>query len=130
MRISLYARHHITIPWKLRILKPKNSRVSIYPWSLKFSLKSRLLFNLFYCFCMFVKKIFQISWVCISQKVNSVIVQNFRHIYFYVKTKILIDFHICISVPLSLLCKYKLYFYNFCSTSKKLWSYVKIFLAD
>ena len=35
----------------------------------------------------------------ISQKVNSVVIRNLRHII-YVKTKILIDFHICISVPL------------------------------
>ena len=30
--------------------------------------------------------------------------RNLRHIIFYEKTKILVDFHICISVPLNPLC--------------------------
>ena len=34
LKISLYVCIHVkTIPWKFRILNPKNSRV-IYPWSL------------------------------------------------------------------------------------------------
>ena len=40
------------------------------------------------------RKAFHTYWVCISQKVNSVIMQNFW------KTKILVDFHASISVPL------------------------------
>ena len=43
------------------------------------------------------KQTFHISPVRISQQVNSVIMRNLRH-NFYVKTKILGDFHICISV--------------------------------
>ena len=63
-------------------------------------LKSRLLFNIFYCFCMFKKKI-RISRVRISEKVNSIILRNLRCNFFYMKTKILVDFYICVSVPLS-----------------------------
>ena len=36
----------------------------------------------------------------ISQGVNSVIMRNFSAYYFCVKTKLLVDFYICISVPL------------------------------
>ena len=37
----------------------------------------------------------------ISEKVKCIIMPNLRHFIFDVKTKILTDFHICISVPLS-----------------------------
>ena len=52
---SLHGRVHIA-PWKLSLLNPKNSCV-IYLWRCIF-LKNRLVFNIFYCFCMFVKKHF------------------------------------------------------------------------
>ena len=49
--------HMKTILWKFLILNPKNSRV-ICLWSLKSFLKSRLIFILFFCFWMFVNKLF------------------------------------------------------------------------
>ena len=52
---SLHGRVHIA-SWKLSLLNPKNSWV-IYLWRCIF-LKNRLVFNIFYCFCMFVKKQF------------------------------------------------------------------------
>ena len=36
----------------------------------------------------------------ISQNVNGITMQNLSHIVFYVKMKIALDFHICISVLL------------------------------
>ena len=48
----------------------------------------------------FCKQTFHVFRVCISQKSKGVIVRNLRHIISYIKTKILTDFHICISVPL------------------------------
>ena len=36
----------------------------------------------------------------ISQNVNGITLQNLSHIVFYVKMKIALDFHICISVLL------------------------------
>ena len=66
-----------------------------------FFLKSRLLFNIFYCFCIFVNKHFiylaahnSTCKYCYNAKPSAD--------YFYVKTKISIDFQICISVPLTL----------------------------
>ena len=56
-------------------------------------LKSRVLFNIFCCFCMFVKKYVSKSKQCYNAKPLAY--------YFYVKTKLLVDFHICIGVPLS-----------------------------
>ena len=57
-----------------------------------FFLNSRLLFNIFYCFCIFVnKQTFPISQVPINQKVNAVIMRNLPHII-YVKTKIYVNF--------------------------------------
>ena len=47
------------------------------------------------------KQTFHVSRVLISQKAKGVIMRNLRYIIFYVKTKILTDFHICISAPLS-----------------------------
>ena len=35
-----------------------------------------------------------------SQNVNSIIKQNIQHKNRYVRTKISVDFHICVSVPL------------------------------
>ena len=36
----------------------------------------------------------------ISQKMKGVIMRNLRDTVFYVKTNVLQDFHICVSVPL------------------------------
>ena len=73
--ILLHVRVHMkTIPWKMRIHNLKNSWV-IFPRSLYFSWKNRLLFNAFYCFYLFNNKQF-ISRVRISQKVKGVIIQN------------------------------------------------------
>ena len=55
--------------------------------------KSRLIFTLFYCFSMFVNKLFTYPRKrCFSVKSSTS--------YFQVKTKILADFEICISAPL------------------------------
>ena len=40
------------------------------------------------------------SHVRVSQKVKDVLLKNYQHINFHIKTKILADFKICISVPL------------------------------
>ena len=53
-----------------------------------FFLKSGLLFNIFYCFCMFVNK-YQIE--------NAIKMYNFLHVIFYVKTKISVDFHVYVN---------------------------------
>ena len=46
------------------------------------------------------KNIFHISQVRIFQKVNCVMMRNLWH-HFYVKTKIWVDFHVCISILLT-----------------------------
>ena len=46
------------------------------------------------------KQTFHIAPVRVTQKAKGVIMRNLRDIILYVKTKILIDFHICIRVPL------------------------------
>ena len=64
-----------------------------------FFLKIRLIFNIFYCFRMFVNKHFTYSGVHISQSKRCYNVIPSVH-YFLVKTKLLTDFQICISIPL------------------------------
>ena len=55
-------------------------------------LKSRLIFILFYCFWIFVNKLFTyLTWKCFNVKFST---------YFHKKTKIVADFQICISAPL------------------------------
>ena len=49
------------------------------------------------------KQTFRISKVRISQKVKGVIMRNLRGTIFYMKTNVLQDFHICISVPLKIM---------------------------
>ena len=44
----------------------------------KFLQKSRLIFNIFYCFLMFVKELF----TYLTQKVKGVLALNFEHIIF------------------------------------------------
>ena len=47
------------------------------------------------------KQIFRIFKVRLSQKVKGAIMRNLRDTIFYMKSNVLQDFHICISVPLS-----------------------------
>ena len=71
-------------------------------------LKNRLLFNIFYCFCMhpnirnvcLQNKHFVYLGVYISKSKQSQKAKPWVY-YFYVNLKILADFHICISVPLT-----------------------------
>ena len=63
-----------------------------------FFLKS-LLFYIFYCFCMFVNKHFIYLRCIISESKQCYNPKSLTY-YLYVKTKISVDFHICISVPL------------------------------
>ena len=89
LKISLYVRVHTkTIASKFRILDPKSSRG-----------KSWLLFNIFCCFCMFVIKHFIFSGAH-NSKSRCCYTAKLSTYYFYVKTKISIDFENCISVPL------------------------------
>ena len=82
MNISLCVCVYIkTILWKSHILNPKNSRV-ISPKFVK-SLKSRLIFNIFYFSRMFVNKLFSISLVRSTQKVKDVLMWNFQHIFIW-----------------------------------------------
>ena len=78
---------------KFCILNPKNSR-GICPWILIFFSKSRLISNIFYCFSVFVNNCVYISkskW-CFNVKSS---------VYcFHMKTKMLVNFQICIGIPL------------------------------
>ena len=58
------------------------------------------MFNIFYCFFMFIKKHFTISNMHLSESTRCYNVIPSLH-YFYKKTKIA-DFQICISVPLNI----------------------------
>ena len=72
---------------------------SYLPAKFVFFLKSRLLFNIFYSFCMFVNKHFILSNTHNSKSKwcdNAKLLEY----YFYVKKKMSVDFQICISVPL------------------------------
>ena len=64
--------------------------------------KSRLLFSIFYCFCMFLNKHFIISGVYISKSKQCYTAKPSAY-HFYEKTKISVDFYICSSVPLIIL---------------------------
>ena len=61
-------------------------------------LGSRLIFNIFYCFWMFVNKLFTYSRVHISKNKTCLNAKSSAY-YLHMKTKILPDFWICISVP-------------------------------
>ena len=63
-------------------------------------LKSRLIFNIFYCFWVFVNSVNNISRTHISKSKRGFDVK-FSAYYFNTKTKILVDFQICISAPLN-----------------------------
>ena len=73
--------------------------MSYLPVKFVFSLKSRLLFNVFYFFCMFVNKHSRYVKCTYLKRERCYNVQSAWY-YFYMKTNILQDFHICISVPL------------------------------
>ena len=60
-------------------------------------LKSRLIFNIFYCFWMFVNKIFSRAHISKSKRCFNVKSSTY---YFHIKTKILADFQICNTVIL------------------------------
>ena len=62
-------------------------------------LKIRLIFNICYCFWMFVNKLFTYPRVHISKNKRCFNMKSSTY-YFYMKTKILADFQICDSVPL------------------------------
>ena len=73
---------------------------SYSPVKLVIFLKSRLLFNVFYCFCMFLNKHFTNLKYAYLKKWKLLCVIMWY--YFYMKTNVLLDFHICISVTLNL----------------------------
>ena len=72
---------------------------SYLPAKFVFFLKSGLIFERFCCFCMFVNKHFTNAGAYNSKSKRCL---NAKHLayYFYIKTKISLGFHICISVPL------------------------------
>ena len=109
MEISLYVCVHVkTILWKFRIVNQEFS--SYLPAKFVNFLKSRLIFNIFYCFWMFVNKLFTyLTWAYLrKQKVFNVKSSTY---YFHMKTKALADFQICISVPLTFTEKASIYFF-------------------
>ena len=61
--------------------------------------KNWLIFILFYCFCMLVKNFSHISGAHTSERKRCFNIKSSTY-YFHVKTKMLENFHICISVPL------------------------------
>ena len=96
MKNFLYVCVHIkTIPWRFRILNLKNFWI-ICPWSFANFLKSRLIFNIYYFWML----TFHISHVRahVSQSKRCFNVKSSTY-YFPMKTKILADFQIFISVP-------------------------------
>ena len=66
-----------------------------------FSLKSRLFLKMFYCFSMFLNKHFINTDVYISKSEWFYNVKPSTY-FFYMRTKISLNVHICISVPLML----------------------------
>ena len=71
-----------------------------------FFLKSRLIFKIFYCFCMFVYKYFINTGGWYVSKSKRYYNAKPSAYYFYMRMKTPLDFGICISVPLRYL--------NFC----------------
>ena len=75
---------------------------SYLPVNFRFFLKSRLPFNIFYCFCMFINKHFstsRLNYFRILRIKNA----KFSGYYFYMNTNIKGNFQICISVSLTLI---------------------------
>ena len=90
--------------------------MSFLPVKFVFFLKSRLLFNVFYCFCMFVNKHFTYLR-CANLKAWKVLKCAICVLLFFMLRRI---FHICISVPLT--C-YWMSRFNFCPIHHKIFSY-------
>ena len=65
-------------------------------------LKSKLIFHIL-LFLNVCKQTFHRSHLDISQKVKSILNIKSTTYYFHMKTKVLVDFQICISVPSKLL---------------------------
>ena len=128
MKISLYICLRIkTMLWKFCILNPKNSKSYL---RVKFVnlLKSRRIFNIFFCIIarIFISTLNNVNDnnllffnVC-KQSHFSHIFSHFSHIskskrcfnvksstYFHMKTKILLDFQICVSAPLRIVAKFR-----------------------
>ena len=89
---------HSLCSYKYHILKISHSE------SLEFSSYSLVKFLFFSksisLFLYICQQKFRISKVRISQKTKGVITRNLRDTIFSMKTNVLQDFHICISVPL------------------------------
>ena len=86
----------------LKILHSESLEFSSYsPLKFVFFLKSRLLFNVLYCFCMFVNKHFA-NLKCSYENCYNEMCYKVQSAwsYFYTKKNVLQDFHICMSVPL------------------------------
>ena len=66
-----------------------------------FFLKSRLIFEIFYCFCMFVKKRFTDTGAYISESKGWYNAKSSAY-NFYMRTNVPLNFRICISVPLKI----------------------------
>ena len=78
LKVSLYVCVHMkTIPWKFRILNPKNF--------VDF-LKSRLTFNIFFCFWIFVDKLSHISRAHISKSKPCFNVKSSTY-YFHIRPR-------------------------------------------
>ena len=106
MKISLYAWLHIkTIHWKFCNLNPKSSHV-IWPWCLNFSCKVAYFLTSIVSVCLWTN--ISYIWGVYIWKIKQHYNAKPSAYHFYVKTKILLDFHICINVPLS---KYLTFFY-------------------
>ena len=58
------------------------------------------IFNIFYCFWMFANKLFTYLTCAYLKKLRRCFNVKSSTYYFHMKTKILLDFQICISVPL------------------------------
>ena len=76
--------------------------MSYSPVKFVFFLKSRLIFNRFYCFCTFVNKHYKHSQTLrvYNSRILRVKTAKFSGYYFYMSTNIQGDFEICIRVPL------------------------------
>ena len=100
MKISLYLGVYLkTIPWKFINVHPRNPGV-IYPWNFYFSYNSRLIFQIFCCFCRFINKHFSNTDAYISKSKPCYNAKPAAY-HFYLRTNILLNFRIRISVPFS-----------------------------
>ena len=93
-----------------------------------FFLKSRLLFNAFYCFCMFVNKHFGYLKCPYFQNGKGILMRNLRYTIFCMRTNMLLDLHICINVPL--IFNFSTYHEHTDSTKSKLLNVTFHFMID